>query len=233
MVSTSLLKNTKWSLCLPLPLLPLRMWHVPLVFLSYLPSQTSAMLTNKLLPSLIEPDQLTYAENQVVFPKHMTVTEDVFALWFLISFRLNLSISPLMFYISRRHLLAESLFQSSWKFSSHFNWKISPQVKVLYRKRKRCTIRDYRSAWELVIAGLAILIRELKPFYYKLLQSELLLNAWGRKNEEHAIRRFAKWTDFPTFPKRSHPLETTAWGSLILSQWVLISTSNTISCLIN
>lgn len=173
------------------------------------------MLTNKLLPSPIEPDQLTYAENQVVFPKHRTVMEDVFALWFLISFWLNLSISPLMFSISRRHFLAESLFQSSWKLSSHFSWKISPQVKVLYWKRKSCTIRDYRSAWELVIAGLAILIRELKPFYYKLFQSELLLNAWGRKNEEHAVRRFAKWTDFPTSPNRSHPLETTAWGSPI------------------
>lgn len=191
------------------------------------------MLTNKLLPSLIEPDQLTYAENRVLFPKHITVMEDVFALWFPISFWLNPSVSPLMFYVSVRHLLAESPFHSLWKVSSDFTRKISPQVKMLYQKSKSCTSRDYRSAWELVIAGLVIHTGELKPFYLGPFQSEPHLKARRKKNEGHAIRRFAKYTDLPTSPNRSHPLETTAWGGLLLSHSSPDLYINTVSCSIN
>lgn len=73
--------------------------------------------------------------------------EHLFALWFLISFWLNLSVSPLMLYISMSCLLRESPFHSFWKDSSNFTHKTSPQVKVLYQKSKSCTSRNY-SSWE-------------------------------------------------------------------------------------
>jgi len=63
--------------------------------------------------------------------------EDLFALSFSIFFWLNLSISPLTFFISMRHLSAESPSHSFWNVSSDFTQKISPQVKVLYQKKAK------------------------------------------------------------------------------------------------
>lgn len=120
------------------------------LFLGFLPPQTEGFKYIQWQSSSIADRDRPNAENQVLFPKHITVMEHLFALWFLISFWLNLSVSPLMLYISMSCLLRESLFHSFWKDSSNFTHKTSSQVKVLYQKSKSCTSRNY-SSWEFVI----------------------------------------------------------------------------------
>lgn len=119
-------KDAVCSSCLP-PFSPITVWRLQL-----------CSLTNFFHHRLSETN-LYMLKIVCFFPKYITVMEDVFALWFPISFWLNLSISPLMFYILMRHLLAESPFQSFRKVSSDLTQKISPQVKVLYQNRRSCT----------------------------------------------------------------------------------------------
>lgn len=93
--------------------------------------------------------------------------------------------------------------------------KISPQI---YQKSKSWTCR---SMWELMIAGLVTHIGEPKLFYLSTFQSKLPLKTQRKKNEGYA-NRSPKYTDSPTSPSRSHLLEITACGGLLLSQpWSL------------
>lgn len=120
------------------------------VFLGFLPPQIESFKYSQQQSSSITDWARPNAENQVLFPKHITVMEHLFALWFLISFWLNLSVSPLMLYISMSCLFRESPFHSFWKDSTNFTHKTSSQVKVLYQKSKSCTSKNY-SLWGFVI----------------------------------------------------------------------------------
>lgn len=117
-------------------------------------------------------------------------TQCVFALWF--PFGLT-SPSHLSWFIFQSDTYLQNTFTVSGRSHLISLRKISPQVKVLYQKSKSFTCRNYRSAWELMIAGLVIHTGELKPFYHCPFQSKLPLKAWQKKKEGHTIRLFAKF----------------------------------------